>query len=109
MGKASGVLITVLNTNVSNAAIQLTSNGIVPFTFAEPVTKLPLDMHLRHVEDVYMVTEYVDITTSMDTKMEILLENVNLHPLFVPIYFLIVKKSNNFSLITNPFLPSPFY
>jgi hypothetical protein len=67
-------------------AIQLTSNGIAPSTFVKHVIRLLQDMHLGHVKGMYMMMEFVDITTSMDMKTEILLENVNLRLLFAYIY-----------------------
>jgi hypothetical protein len=44
-------------------------------------------MHHEHAMDATMMTESGAIMTSKDTMMEILLENVNFHPLFVIIYF----------------------
>jgi hypothetical protein len=51
------------NINVSSAVILPISNGIVPFTPVEHVTKLPLDTHLGHVVDEYTTTEFADTTT----------------------------------------------
>jgi hypothetical protein len=58
-----------------------------PSTFVEHVIRLLQDMHLGHVKGVYMMMEFMDITTLMDIKMEILPENVNLRLLFAFIYF----------------------
>jgi hypothetical protein len=77
----------VLNTNVFNVVTQLTLNGIAPSTFVEHVIRLLQDMHLGHAEDMHMMMEFMDITTLMDMKMEILLESVNLCLLFAYIYF----------------------
>jgi hypothetical protein len=66
------------NTNVFSAAIPLTSNGIVLSIPVEPATKWHQDTHLGHVEDEATMMIFVDITTLMAMKMEILLENVDL-------------------------------
>jgi hypothetical protein len=75
------------NINVFNVATLLTSNGIVPSIPVEPATKWHQDMHLGHVKDGATTTVFVVITILMDTKMEILPENVDLRQLFALIYF----------------------
>jgi hypothetical protein len=67
------------NINAFNAAILVTSNGIAPSISVEPVIKWHQDMHLRHVEDEATTTEFVVITTLMDTKMETSRESVEKH------------------------------
>jgi hypothetical protein len=47
--------------NVSNAAIPLISNGVVPFTPVGLVMKQHLDMHHEHVMDVSMMMGFVAI------------------------------------------------
>jgi hypothetical protein len=63
-----------------------TSNGIAPSTRVEPVRKQHLDMHHKHVMDESLMMESGAIMISMDTTMVTLLENVDLHVLFVYIY-----------------------
>jgi hypothetical protein len=53
-------------------------------------------MHHELVMDASMMMESAAITISMDTTMEILPENANLHCMFVYIYFSNVQKSNDF-------------
>jgi hypothetical protein len=72
-------IIPIHNINVFNAAILLTSNGIAPSISAEPAIKWHQDMHLGHVEDEAMTTEFVVIMTLMDTKMETSWESVEKH------------------------------
>jgi hypothetical protein len=83
------------NTNALNVAILPISNGIAPFTSVEHVEKRHQDTHHELVVDASMMMVSAAITISMDTKMEILMENANLHCLFVSIYFPIVQKSND--------------
>jgi hypothetical protein len=83
------------NTNVLNVAILPISNGIAPFTSVEHVEKWHRDTHHELVMDASMMMVSAAITISMDTKMEISMENANLHCLFVSIYFPIVQKLNN--------------
>jgi hypothetical protein len=71
-------IMRVDNINALNAAILPILNGTVPFTNVEHVEKWHQDMHHKLVMDVSMMMESADITTLMDTKMEILLENVDL-------------------------------
>jgi hypothetical protein len=71
-------IMRVDNINVFNAAILLTSNGIVPSIPAKPATRWRQDMHLGHVEDEVTMMIFVVITTLMATKMEISPENVDL-------------------------------
>jgi hypothetical protein len=92
------------NTNVSNVATQLTLNGTVPFTNAEPVIRLPLDTHQRHAEDVRMMMGFEAITTLKGNTKEILPENANLHSLFVLIYISIVQKVERL-LYSSSFIP----
>jgi hypothetical protein len=75
------------NTNALNVAILPISNGIAPFTSVEHVEKQHQDTHHELVMDASMMMVSAAITTLMDTKMEILLENVDLRQLFVLIYF----------------------
>jgi hypothetical protein len=72
-------IIPIHNINVFNAAILLTSNGIAPSISVEPAIKWHQDMHLGHVEDEATTTEFVVITTLMDTKMETSRESVEKH------------------------------
>jgi hypothetical protein len=72
-------IIPIHNINVFNAAIPLTSNGIAPSISVEPAIKWHQDMHLEHVEDEAMMTEFVVIMTLMDTKMETSRESVEKH------------------------------
>jgi hypothetical protein len=60
-------------------------------------------MHHEHVMDASTMTESGAITILTDTTMEILLENINLCPLFVLIYFPIVQKSKNFPFFLSSF------
>jgi hypothetical protein len=80
-------IMRVDNINAFSAAILLISNGIVPSIPVEPATKWHQDMHLGHVEDEATTTVFVDITTLMAMRMEILPENVDLRQLFALIYF----------------------
>jgi hypothetical protein len=84
------------NTNVSSVATQLTLNGTVPFTNAEPVIRLPLDMHPGHAEGAHMTMGFEVITILKGNTTEILLENANLHSLFVLIYISIIQKVERF-------------
>jgi hypothetical protein len=67
------------NINVLNAVILPILNETVPFTNVEHVEKQHQDTRHELVMDVSMMMEFVDIMTLMATKMEILLENVDLH------------------------------
>jgi hypothetical protein len=75
------------NTNVSNVAIPPIPNGIVLSTPAGLANKQHLDTHHEHAMDASMMTEFVATTILKVNMMEILQENVNLHQLFVLIYF----------------------
>jgi hypothetical protein len=66
------------STNALNAAILPILNGTAPFTNVEHVEKRHQDTHLGHVEDEATMMIFVDITTLMAMKMEILPENVDL-------------------------------
>jgi hypothetical protein len=66
------------NINALNAAILPILNGTVPFTNVEHVEKQHQDTHHKLVMDVSMMMEFVDITTLMATRTEILPENVDL-------------------------------
>jgi hypothetical protein len=72
-------IMHVNNISVLNAAILPIFNGTVPFTNVEHVEKQHHDMHHELVMDVSMMMESADITTLMAMRMEILLENVDLH------------------------------
>jgi hypothetical protein len=87
------------NTNVLNVVILPISNGIAPFTSVEHVEKWHRDTHHELVVDASMMMASAAITILMDTKMEILTENANLHCLFVSIYFPVVQKSNDIFFI----------
>jgi hypothetical protein len=78
------------NTNVSSVATQLTLNGTVPFTSAEPVIRLSLDTHPGHAEVACMTMGFKVITILKGNMTEILPENANLHSLFILIYISIV-------------------
>jgi hypothetical protein len=91
------------NINAFSAAILLISNGIVPSIPVEPATKWHQDMHLGHVEDEATTTVFVDTTTLMAMKMEILPENVDLRQLFALIYFPDRSKGQTIFM----FSPSP--
>jgi hypothetical protein len=100
------------NTNALNAAILHISNGIVPFTNVEHAEKRHQGMHHELVMDASMMMESAAIMTSMVTKMEILLENVDLR-LFVCIYliFQMFKSRTAFSLFSSlsPFHQTNYY
>jgi hypothetical protein len=64
------------NTNVLNVVILPISNGIAPFTSVEHVEKRHRDRHHELVVDASMMMASAAITILMDTKMEILTENV---------------------------------
>jgi hypothetical protein len=83
------------NTNVLNVAILPISNGIAPFTSVEHVEKRHRDTHHELIVDAFMMMVSAAIMISMDTKMEILTKNANLHCLFVSIHFSIVQKLND--------------
>jgi hypothetical protein len=83
------------NTNVLNVVILPVSNGIAPFTNVKHVEKRHQDTHHELVVDASMMMASAAIMILMDTKMEILTENANLHCLFVSIYFPMVQKSND--------------
>jgi hypothetical protein len=72
-------IMHVDNISVLNVAIPPISNGTVPFTNVEHVEKQHQGTHHKLVMDVSMMMESADITTLMATRMEILLENVDLH------------------------------
>jgi hypothetical protein len=100
------------NTNALNAAILHISNGIVPFTNVEHAEKRHQGMHYELVMDASMMMESAAITTLMVTKMEILLENVDLR-LFVCIYliFQTFTSRTTFSLFSSfpPFHQTNYY
>jgi hypothetical protein len=75
------------NINVSNAAIPHISNGAAPFTPVALVMKQHQDMHHERVMDASTMTEFVVITTSRESTMEILQENVDEHMLFTYVCF----------------------
>jgi hypothetical protein len=95
------------NTNALNAAILPISNGIVPFTSVEHVEKQHQDTHHELVMDASMMMVSAAITISMNTRMEILTENANLHCLFVSIYFFNRSKVERHFLYLSSF--SPFH
>jgi hypothetical protein len=95
------------NTNVLNAVILHISNGIAPFTSVEHVEKRHQDTHHELVMDASMMMVSAAIMISMDTKMEILTENANLHCLFVSIYFPNCSKVERHFLYLSSF--SPFH
>jgi hypothetical protein len=99
------------NTNALNVAILPILNGIAPFTSVEHVEKRHQDTHHELVVDASMMMVSAAITISMDMKMEILIENANLHCLFVSIYFSIVQKSNDifFTFLHFPFHQTNYY
>jgi hypothetical protein len=66
------------NINALNAAILPILNGTVPFTNVKHVEKQHQDTCHELVMDVFMMMESVDIMTLMATRIEILLENVDL-------------------------------
>jgi hypothetical protein len=72
-------IMHVDNISVWNAAILPILNVTAPFTGVELVEEQHQDTRHELVMDISMMMESVDITTLMATKMEILLENVNLH------------------------------
>jgi hypothetical protein len=78
--------ILVNNTNVSNAVILPILNGTVLFTCVKPAIKQHLDMHQKHVEDVFLTMGSVDTMISMDTTMATSLESVDVHVLFTYVY-----------------------
>jgi hypothetical protein len=69
------------------------------------VDKQHQDMRHEPVMDVSMMMESADIMTLMATRMEILPENVDLHGLFVLIYFPNRSKSWTILLCSFPSLP----
>jgi hypothetical protein len=93
------------NISVLNVEILHTSNGIAPSTHVEPVSKQHLDTHHEHVMDESSMMESGDIMMLKVLKMEILPENVNLHLLFVLIYFPNHSKVEQFFI----FLSSPHF
>jgi hypothetical protein len=93
------------NTSVLNAAILPISNGIAPFTSAEHVEKQHQDTHHELAMDASMMMVSAAITISMNTKMEILTENANLHCLFVSIYFFNRSKVERCFLYFSLFFP----
>jgi hypothetical protein len=93
------------NTNVLNAAILPISNGIAPFTSVKHVEKQHQDMHPELVMDASMMMVSAAITILMDTKIEILTENANLHCLFVSIYFFNCSKVERHFLYLSLFFP----
>jgi hypothetical protein len=93
------------NTNALNVAILPISNGIAPFTSVEHVEKRHQDTHHELVVDASMMMVSAAIMTLMDTKMEILTENANLHCLFGSIYFPIVQKVERHFLYLSSFPP----
>jgi hypothetical protein len=72
-------IMHVDNINALNAAILPISNRTVPFTNVEHVEKHHQDTRHKPLMDVSMMIEFADITTLMAMRMEILLENVDLH------------------------------
>jgi hypothetical protein len=50
------------NINVSNAAILLILNGIVPSTRVKPANKQHRDMHHEHAMDTFMMMGFEAIT-----------------------------------------------
>jgi hypothetical protein len=74
------------NINVSNVVTLPILNGTVLFTHAEPVIKLHLDLHQKHVEDIFTMMESMDTTILMDMMMATSLESVDLHMLFTYVY-----------------------
>jgi hypothetical protein len=76
----------VNNTNVSNVAILLILNGIVPSTSIESADKQHLDMHQSPVKDVFLMPESMDTMKSRDTKITTSLESVDVHVLFMYVY-----------------------
>jgi hypothetical protein len=55
------------NINVSNVVTLPISNGTVLFTHVKPAIKQHLDMHRKHVKDVFTMMESVDTMILMDT------------------------------------------
>jgi hypothetical protein len=72
-------IMHVDNISVLNAAILPILNGTAPSTNVEHVEKQHQDTRHELVMDVSMMMESADIMTLMVTRMEILLENVDLH------------------------------
>jgi hypothetical protein len=72
-------IMHVNNISVLNAVILPILNGTVPFTNVKHVEKQHPDTPHELVMDVSMMIKSTDITTLMDTRMEILPENVDLH------------------------------
>jgi hypothetical protein len=98
-------IIPVLNISVSNAATRPTSNGIAPFIFVEPVTRLPQDTHQEHVKDEGMMMESADITTLTDMKTETSPGNVKTPPvcLYLFIFSIVQKVERLFLYYFTPF------
>jgi hypothetical protein len=86
-------IMLVDSINVLNVVILPILNETVPFTNVEHADKQHQDTHHELVMDVSMMMESVDIMTLMAMKMKILPESVNLHQLFVLIYFPNYSKS----------------
>jgi hypothetical protein len=78
--------ILINNTNVSNAAILPILNGTVIFTNVEPAIKQHPDMHQRPVEDIFSMTESVDIMILRDMTITTSPESVDVHVLFMYVY-----------------------
>jgi hypothetical protein len=97
-------IMLVDNINVLNVVILPILNGTVPFTNVEHADKQHQDTCHELVMDISMMMESMDIMTLMAMRMEILPENVDLHRLFVLIYFSKSFKKLNNSLIYIKFL-----
>jgi hypothetical protein len=78
------------NINVLSAVILPISNGTVLFTSVEHVDKHHLDTHHKHVMDGSTMMEFVVIMTLRDNMMEILLESVDEHVLFMYVCFPVI-------------------
>jgi hypothetical protein len=76
--------------NALNAVIPHISNGIAPFTPAEPVIKQHQDMHHEPVMAASMMMESAVIMTSTVTKMETSLESADEHVLFIYVCFTVI-------------------
>jgi hypothetical protein len=75
------------STNVLNVAILPILNGIVPSTNVKSADKQHPDMHQRPVKDVFSMTESTDTMKSRDTKITTSPESVDVHMLFMYVYF----------------------
>jgi hypothetical protein len=101
-------IMPVDNINALNAVTLPISNGIVPSTPAKLANKQHLGTHPEHAMDVFMMTEFAATMILKANMMATLQENVNLHRLFVLIYFSKKKKKkkNSKSRMVLPFLSS---